>query len=90
MSIDDNIDVQSAISCRSVGHVITKFSGMGRFIYQWCFAGALRARSSANILNFAVKPLPCGSWFNLSRDVIFMVDRSIGVGKLLSEAVLHT
>ena len=34
---------------RSVGHVITKFSGMGRFIYPWCSAGALRARSSANI-----------------------------------------
>ena len=33
---------------RSVGHVITKFSGMGRFIYPWCSAGALRARSSAN------------------------------------------
>ena len=23
---------------RSVGHVITKFSGMGRFIYPWCSA----------------------------------------------------
>ena len=32
---------------RSVGHVITKFSGMGRFIYPWCSSGALRARSSA-------------------------------------------
>ena len=32
---------------RSVGHVITKFSRMGRFIYPWCSAGALRARSSA-------------------------------------------
>ena len=32
---------------RSVGHVISKFSGMGRFIYPWCSAGALRARSSA-------------------------------------------
>ena len=32
---------------RSVGHVITKFSGMGRFIYPWCSAGAPRARSSA-------------------------------------------
>ena len=32
---------------RSLGHVITKFSGMGRFIYPWCSAGALRARSSA-------------------------------------------
>ena len=32
---------------RSVGHVITKFSGMVRFIYPWCSAGALRARSSA-------------------------------------------
>ena len=37
---------------RSLGHVITKFSGMGRFIYPWCPAGALRARSSAN--NFFV------------------------------------
>ena len=25
------------------GHVITKFSGMVRFTYPWCFAGALRA-----------------------------------------------
>ena len=32
---------------RSVGHVITKFSVMGRFIYPWCSAGAFRARSSA-------------------------------------------
>ena len=31
----------------SVGHVITKFSGTGRFIYPWCSARALRARSSA-------------------------------------------
>ena len=36
---------------RSLGHVITKFSGIGRFIYPWCSAGALRARSSANMLN---------------------------------------
>ena len=67
LSIDDNIDVQSAFSwaprvarkceskhwyacgaegrsvARSVGHVITKFSGMGRFTYPWCSAGALRA-----------------------------------------------
>ena len=38
---------------RSVGHVITKFSGMGRFIYPWCSAGALRARSSAIIIQDA-------------------------------------
>ena len=25
------------------GHVITKFSGMGRFTYPWCSAGALLA-----------------------------------------------
>ena len=25
------------------GHVITKFSGMGRFTYSWCSVGALRA-----------------------------------------------
>ena len=25
------------------GHVITKFSGMGRFTYPWCSAGALHA-----------------------------------------------
>ena len=67
LSIDHNIDVQSALSwapkvarkCESkhwyacdadrlsvarwVGHVITKFSGMGRFIYPRCSAGALRA-----------------------------------------------
>ena len=28
---------------RTDGHVITKFSGMGRFTYPWCSAGALRA-----------------------------------------------
>ena len=69
LSIDDNIDVQSAFSwapkvarkCESkhwyacgadgraaggravYGHVITKCSGMGRFTYPWCSAGALRA-----------------------------------------------
>ena len=36
---------------RSVGHVITKFSEMGTFIYPWCSAGALRARSSAITLS---------------------------------------
>ena len=29
--------------CTVYGHVITKFSGMGRFTYPWCSAGALRA-----------------------------------------------
>ena len=32
------------------GHVITKFSGMGRFTYPWCSPGALRARSPAAIM----------------------------------------
>ena len=33
---------------RSVyGHVITKFSGMGRFTYPWCSAGARFARESS-------------------------------------------
>ena len=27
------------------GHMITKFSGMGRFPYPWCSAGVLRARA---------------------------------------------
>ena len=32
---------------RSVyGHLITKFSGMSKFTYPWCSAGALRARAS--------------------------------------------
>ena len=39
--------VYASRNARSLGHVITKFSGMGRFIYPWCSAGALRARSSA-------------------------------------------
>ena len=34
----------------SVGHVITKFSEMDRFIYPWGSAGAFRARSSAKTL----------------------------------------
>ena len=25
------------------GHLVTKFSGMGRFTYSWCSAGVLRA-----------------------------------------------
>ena len=29
------------------GHGVTKFSGMGRFTYPRCSAGALRARNSA-------------------------------------------
>ena len=29
------------------GHVITKFSGMGRFTYPWCSAGARFARERA-------------------------------------------
>ena len=40
------------------GHVITKFSGMGRFTYPWCSAGALRARSSA-IKTYSLDILPC-------------------------------
>ena len=55
---------------RSVGHVITKFSGMGRFIYPWCSAGALRARSSAIRLNIdrdLVKQLVSGQLPNKSR-----------------------
>ena len=45
-------EIEHCLPCgadrRSVyGHVITKFSGMGRFTYPWCSAGALRARSSA-------------------------------------------
>ena len=43
---------------RSVGHVITKFSGIGRFIYPWCSASALRARSSA-IANAAIDESFC-------------------------------
>ena len=35
------------------GHVITKFSGMGRFTYPWCSAGVLCARSSTK------KPFLC-------------------------------
>ena len=36
---------------RSVyGHVITKFSGMGKFAYPWCFAGARFARESSAII----------------------------------------
>ena len=31
------------------GHVITKFSGMGRFTYPWCSAGARLARESSAI-----------------------------------------
>ena len=30
------------------GHGVTKFSGMGRFTYPRCSAGALRARNSAS------------------------------------------
>ena len=40
---------------RSVGRVITKFSEMGRFIYPWRSAGALRAWSSAIKTTFQVE-----------------------------------
>ena len=37
---------------RSVyGHVITKFSEMGRFTYQWCSAG-MRERAPLSIKNY--------------------------------------
>ena len=37
-------DVYEQLGGRAVyDHVITKFSGMGRFTYSWCSAGALRA-----------------------------------------------
>jgi len=36
-------DGQQAGGRAVYGHVITKFSGMGRFTYPWCSAGALRA-----------------------------------------------
>ena len=36
--------IEHWLPCGAVyGHVITKFSEMGRFTYPWCFAGALRA-----------------------------------------------
>jgi len=36
--------IEHWLPCAAVyGHVITKFSGMGRFTYPWCSAGALRA-----------------------------------------------
>ena len=35
-------DGQQAGGKAVYGHVITKFSGMGRSTYQWCSAGALR------------------------------------------------
>ena len=41
---------------RSVyGHVITKFSGMGRFTYPWCSAGALRA---PELRYYIISPIP--------------------------------
>ena len=48
------------------GHVITKFSGMGRFTYPWCSAGALRTpelryhsifRTIEALVGFSRKPL---------------------------------
>ena len=56
---------------RSVGHVITKCSVMGRFIYPWCSAGAFRARSSATktvdgvfrVLCLATQPLDFQCYF---------------------------
>ena len=43
------------VSRRSLGHMITKFSRMGRFIYRWSSGGALHAQSSAIIIS----PLTC-------------------------------
>ena len=38
------------------GHVITKFSGMGRFTYPWCSAGALRAPELRYNRKSSIKP----------------------------------
>ena len=58
-------EIENWLACgadgRSVyGHVITKFSEMGRFTYPWCSAGALRARSSA-IKTYSLDILPCAT-----------------------------
>ena len=50
MRVNIGIAVVRTDGLRAVyGHVITKFSGMGKFTYPWCSASALRARSSAKI-----------------------------------------
>ena len=43
------------VGCRSLGHMITKFSRIGRFIYRWSSGGALHTWSSAIIIS----PLTC-------------------------------
>ena len=46
------------------GHVITKFSGMGRYTYRWCYAGALRAPERRyNFSDYSPHPI----WLFFSR-----------------------
>ena len=49
---------------RSVVHLINKFSGMGRFIYPWCSAGALRVRNVHQ--HNLVVPCMCFHWRQLT------------------------
>ena len=55
---------------RSVyGHVITKFSGMGRFTYPWCSAGARFAHESSaiNTIFYNIYLLSCSAvCYNIS------------------------
>ena len=55
------------------GHVITKYSGMGRFTYPWCSAGALRAPELRSaIMNVAPRP-----WVGRSRVCFFFFTKII-------------
>ena len=73
LSIDNNIDVQSVFSWAPWAPKVARkceskhfyFFGMGRFTYPWCSAGALRARSSANIIKLVYMKL---GWLSHQRE----------------------
>ena len=61
------------------GHVITKFSGMGRFTYPWCSAGALRAPELRYYYHFShFKNHPTErKWVEFSSRVNYPVKRAL-------------
>ena len=58
------------------GHVITKFSGMGRFTYPWCSAGALRAPELRyNICFFSALGFLLFIWILQGRVIVALLRR---------------
>ena len=73
---------------RSVGH--PKFSGMGRFIYPWCSAGGLRARSSAIKVVLSFKWLPWYNHITLNQLVNNQLNRAAQIGEEINYGLSKT